>query len=165
MVTNHIFKDANKIILDFWLNTCRCVGDSHGWLWIVDWCQAFLLCREGVLSIAEKSLQRCRGEFPQRAAEHDVFRLEKTVTIWNFLKTPGWQHACLIPRIHVKWHTRNIDVQQPRIVKTFNLRVSGNTLGCFDSKIIINSISYIATWMFKTQDWHKATCILKTEQF
>lgn len=58
-----------------------------------------------------------------------------------------------------------MDVQQPRIVKSFNSRVSGNTLGCFDSKIIINSISYIATWMFKTQDWHKATCILKTEQY
>lgn len=30
------------------------------------------------------------------------FDLKRLVTIWKFLKTQGWQHACLIPRIHVK---------------------------------------------------------------
>lgn len=63
----------------------------------------------------------------------DLKRLSPFGTFWKH--QVGNMHVWY-KGFHVKWHTRNIDVQQPRIVKTFNLRVSGNTLGCFDSKII-----------------------------
>lgn len=70
----------------------------------------------------------------------DLKRLSPFGTFWKH--QVGNMHVWY-QGFHVKWHTRNIDVQQPRIVKTFNLRVSRMSQGNQGKAQVLNTFSVL----------------------